>query len=554
MDRQSLFDRILRPERAMWPAVLFEHREYTYAELRSLTIETAEKLNSLRLRQGDRIAILLNDSPEFMAAFLAVISLGGIAVPINMALRTAEQLFILRDCGARAAIVEAQTAETLFEGSGATSESLSPNDLRDLLVVSRGREELPSLARRVNIQRVDRAEREASANEFPVSGRHESDAFILYTSGSTGEPKGAVHSQSDICYTNETYGREVLRLRESDRLFSSSRLPFAYGLGNAFTFPLLNGYTTILCREKPTPEIIAGIFREYRPTIFFGVPVVFRMLLDYHWQAFRAPISAGWSLAEKHPTEVGALNSRNPDGLNTSSLRLCISAGEALPAQLGEEWQKTFGVEVLDGIGSTEMLHMFISNHEDDLRYGSSGKLLRGYEAKLIDHEGVVTPSGEVGNLWIRGASAASRYWQRPDVSQQTFVDGWVRTGDLYRCDADGLWWHMGRSDDCFKPTGQWVSPVEVESVLVRSDQVRAAAIVEGFDRDGLSCVCAFVVRANENDADETIEQSLRMLCDRALPRFKRPRRYIFVSELPYTATGKVQRFKLREQLRSQAA
>src|SRR5712692_10551559 len=199
------------------------------------------------------------------------------------------------------------------------------------------------------------------------------------------------------------------------------------------------------------------------------------------------------------------------------------------------------------GIGSTEMLHMFMSNHEGDIRYGSSGKLLDGYEARLIDHEGKPTPAGEVGNLWIRGASAAIGYWQRPETTAQTFVDDWVRTGDLYRCDEDGFWWHMGRSDDCFKPTGQWVSPVEVEGVLARHNGVRAAVVVEGFDKDGLSCVCAFVVPQRPN---AMLEDELRHHCDAVLPRFKQPRRYIFVDELPYTATGKVQRFKLREQLR----
>jgi len=287
---------------------------------------------------------------------------------------------------------------------------------------------------------------------------------------------------------------------------------------------LLNGLTTILCREKPSAETISRVFREYRPTIFFAVPVVYRMLLEHH---------------------------RSAKALDTASLRLCVSAGEALPAQLGEEWQRVFDVEVLDGIGSTEMLHMFMSNHQGEVRYGSSGKLLRGYQSRLIDHEGDPAPNGEVGNLWIRGQSAASGYWRRPETTAQTFVDGWVRTGDLYAQDSDGYWWHMGRSDDCFKPTGQWVSPVEVEGVLLRNENLRAAAVVEGFDGHGLSCVCAFIVDKKENYATESRERELRALCEKLLPRFKRPRRYVFVSELPYTATGKVQRFKLREQLRS---
>jgi benzoate-CoA ligase len=306
-------------------------------------------------------------------------------------------------------------------------------------------------------------------------------------------------------------------------LFSSSRLPFAYGFGNSFTFPLLNGCTTILCREKPTPEVITQVFVKYEPTIFFGVPVIYRLLLDYH---------------------------KNSSSLDCSSLRLCVSAGEALPAQLGEECEKVFGVEVLDGIGSTEMLHMWMSNHEGEVIYGSSGKLLQSYEARLLDPEGNATPKGVEGNLWVKGASAAIGYWQRPETTANTFVDGWVRTGDLYRRDADGYWFHMGRSDDCFKSSGQWVSPVEVEGVLLRYQGVSRAAVVEDFDGNGLPCPCAFIIREGAADDFAAFEQGLRELARAGLPRFKQPRRYVFVDELPYTATGKIQRFKLRERLK----
>jgi acyl-coenzyme A synthetase/AMP-(fatty) acid ligase len=300
-------------------------------------------------------------------------------------------------------------------------------------------------------------------------------------------------------------------------------LPFAYGLGNALSFPLLNGATTILCREKPVPGVIARVFAEARPTIFFGVPVVYNLLLEHH---------------------------RDKEKLDCSSLRLCISAGEALPAHLGEEWEKTFGVQVLDGIGSTEMLHMFMSNHENDLRYGSSGKLLEGYHARLIDEAGRPVADNNEGHLWIKGASAAHGYWQKPEETLRTFVDGWVRTGDLYRRDADGFWFHMGRSDDCFKSSGQWVSPVEVEGALLRQPKVARVAVVEDFDADGLPCPCAFVV-SEEVESDSTaLENELRTAMAAGLPRFKQPRRYVFVSELPYTATGKVQRFKLRQSLR----
>lgn len=515
---RTLFDRLFPSERASRGAILYEHREINYAELRDETVRVAEVLYGLDIQGGDRVAILLADSPGFIASFVAIISLGAIAVPINLALRREDQLFILKDCGARAAIIEASSLQALI------GEADAPPELHDILFVRREGDSQISSVRGMNVQDFVSAERRPREDASAPQAAHDLDAFILYTSGSTGEPKGAVHSQADIFYTNETYCREVLKLREGDRLFSSSRLPFAYGLGNAFTFPLLNGFTTVLCREKPAPAVVSEVFNLYRPTIFFGVPVVYRMLLEHH---------------------------RGVAPLDTNSLRLCVSAGEALPAQLGEEWEKTFGVQVLDGIGSTEMLHMFMSNHDADVRYGSSGQLLKGYDARLVDHDGAATETGEVGNLWIRGASAASRYWQRPETTTQTFVDGWTRTGDLYRCDDNGFWWHMGRSDDCFKPTGQWVSPIEVESVLVRHDAVRTAAVVEGFDKDGLSCVSAFLVLTDGHDPDSA-ERDLRALCESALPRFKQPRRYYFVSELPYTATGKVQRFKLREQLRSE--
>ena len=331
-----------------------------------------------------------------------------------------------------------------------------------------------------------------------VTPDEDQPAFILYTSGSTGDPKGAVHTQAHIFYTNETFCREVLGVNKADRLFSSSRLPFAYGLGNGFSFPLLNGATSILCSEKPTPDAVSRVFEESRPTIFFGVPVVYNLLLDHH---------------------------RRGNKLDCSSLRLCVSAGEALPAHLGEEWESEFGVPVVDGIGSTEMLHMFMSNHQDDVRYGSSGKVLDGYKARLLNEEGDTVEQGE-GNLWIKGGSAALGYWEKPEETERNFVNGWVRTGDLYRRDDDGYWFHMGRSDDCFKSSGRWVSPVEVEGVLIRHAKVSKAAVVADFDADGLPCACAFVVCQDVESETEEIEKELSELAAASLPRFKRPRRY----------------------------
>ena len=498
----NLFEAVFA-HNATAPAIHFGGRDVSYGELRAATLQMAHALTSLGVRRGDRVALLLHDSPEFVEAFIATCSLAAIAVPINMALRLEEQCSILHNCSATFVLADPDLCSTL--------PTYAPEKLHSVRKIF----PMESLPRPNTPEPID----------FPAPADTET-AFILYTSGSTGEPKGAMHRQADIFYTNETYCREVLRLSGSDRLFSSSRLPFAYGLGNSFTFPLLNGATSILCREKPTPDVIAGIFKEARPTIFFAVPVVYNLLLEHH---------------------------RNKEPLECSSLRLCISAGEALPAHLGEEWERTFGVQLLDGIGSTEMLHMFMSNHENSVRYGSSGTLLAGYEARLVDEHGEPTPDDLEGNLWIKGDSAALGYWERPDQTARTFVDGWVRTGDLYRRDREGYWFHVGRSDDCFKSSGQWVSPVEVEGVLLRHPKVARAAVVEDFDAGGLACPCAFVVAQELKSDPAALEQELREAAAAALPRFKQPRRYVFVSELPYTATGKVQRFKLRQSLRANA-
>ena len=503
----NLFDAIFTHDPSS-PAILFGRRRITYGELRVETLKMAQVIRSLGVETGDRVALLLNDSPEFVEAFIATCSLGAIVVPINMALRAEDQCSILHNSGASLAFMEADTRKDLL--------THAPEKLRLLKNVVNAQTLKGLLDQQPAVEEL----------QFPSPANNQ-QAFILYTSGSTGEPKGAVHRQADIFYTNQTYCSEVLRLTTQDRLFSSSRLPFAYGLGNSFSFPLLNGATTILLREKPSPDVIARVFTEHRPTIFFGVPVIYNLLLEHH---------------------------RRGNRLDCSSLRLCIAAGEALPAHLGEEWEREFGVQVLDGIGSTEMLHMFMSNHENDVRYGSSGRLLEGYEARLLDEHGEPAPRGAEGNLWIKGDSAAMYYWERPEITARTFVDGWVRTGDLYRCDEDGYWYHMGRSDDCFKSSGQWVSPVEVEGVLLRHPGVARVAVVEDFDSDQLPCACAFVVKQDVESDSGPFENALRALAAESLPRFKQPRKYMFVSELPYTATGKIQRFKLRQQLREAKA
>ncbi len=523
----NLFDAIFQPNRKS-AAIIYEGRQISYSDLADQVQTMAGAIAAVGTKRGDRVALLLNDSPEFIQAFVAICSMGAIAVPINPALRLDDQRRIIHNCRARVAVIEDEFSESLL--INVPAELHFPEEI---LTVDRTSQpsQLEEFGQHFYV--TDATMREPATRINPLeslrdkpqpafsSTAQDAVAFILYTSGSTGEPKGAMHSQADIFYTNSAFCREVLQLTADDRLFSSSRLPFAYGLGNAFSFPLLNGATSLLCREKPTAEVISRTLRGARPTIFFAVPVVYSLLLEHHRQ--------------KQP-------------LDCSSLRMCVSAGEALPAQLGEEWEKTFGVPVLDGIGSTEMLHMFMSNKIDDVCYGSSGKLLSGYEARLLDEHGDPSAKGVEGNLWIKGASAASGYWERPEETARTFVDGWVRTGDLYRCDDAGHWYHMGRSDDCFKSSGQWVSPVEVEGVLLRHEKVARAAVVEDFDERSLPCACAFIV--SDNAESEAVESELRQLAATALPKFKQPRRYVFVTELPYTATGKIQRFKLRQSIR----
>jgi benzoate-CoA ligase family protein len=532
----NLFDAIFANEVTL-TAISYGHREMTYGDLRSETLRMAQVMSELGTKPGDRVALLLHDSPEFVELFIAAVSLGAIAVPINMALTLKDQRTILHDCGARIVVVEDELCRNLLTDA--------PKTLRypaQTLIVERNRPKLdpleevgqhfsvteeqlrqpPTTLHHLTALLSEIESDPPITNVFPAAS-DDIPSLILYTSGSTGDPKGAVHRQADIFYTNRTFCAEVLKLTTRDRLFSSSRLPFAYGLGNSLSFPLLNGATTILCSEKPVAKVIARIFADERPTIFFAVPVVYSLLLEYH---------------------------RREQPLDSSSLRLCISAGEALPAQLGEEWEETFGVKVLDGIGSTELQHMFMSNRENRLRYGSSGEVVTGYEARLVDENGAPTPTGTEGHLWIKGESAAMGYWEKPEESARTFVNGWVRTGDLYRQDSEGFWYHMGRSDDCFKSSGQWVSPVEVEGVLLRHAGVARAAVVEDFDSDHLPCACAFIVSQEVGSDEQKLEGELHELAGVSLPRFKQPRKYVFVAELPYTATGKVQRFRLRQSLR----
>jgi benzoate-CoA ligase family protein len=498
----NLVEHFLGPERLHQIgdriAVEFRDSPVTYGALRSKVDQWARLILDSGVNEGDRVALLLYDSPEFIACFLATVSLGAVCVPINTFLPAKDVAFILADSGARLLIIESELEDKL---------KLTSSEMEDhcafLKVNTRTRSCFePGDAR------IEPAAVAATTRETP--------AFLLYTSGSTGAPKGVLHLHGSIPHTVESYSKTVLSLTNKDRVYSSSKLFFAYGLGNSLSFPLAAEATVILDPERATPERIAALFEKQLPTVFFGVPAVYLSLLE-------------------HRAKGGALN--------TSNLRLCVSAGEALPPKIFEDWQREFGLTILDGIGSTEMLHIFISNREGQAREGSSGTLVPGYAARLVDDQ--VTEVDQLGNLWVRGLSAMAGYWNRPDLTRETIQDGWVRTGDVYRRDEDGFFYHVGRSDDCFKVSGLWVSPIEVEGALLVHNSVAEAAVVSAANRDGLATAKAYVVIRGEKK--EGLKVELIDFVASRLAAYKAPSQIEFIDEMPRTATGKIQRFKLRE-------
>jgi benzoate-CoA ligase len=345
--------------------------------------------------------------------------------------------------------------------------------------------------------------------------------FWLYSSGSTGKPKGALHTHANPYWTAELYGKNILQLNESDICFSAAKMFFAYGLGNALSFPLSVGATTILMAERATPLACFKRFTELKPTVFFGAPT-------------------GYG---------GMLASPDLPSKNNVSLRMCSSAGEALPQELGDRWTNHFGCQIIDGLGSTEMLHIFISNLPNDVRYGTSGKPVPGYQVELRDEDGKLVKVGEIGDLYIKGPSSALMYWNNRVKSRETFQGEWTKSGDKYVCDQDGYYTYSGRNDDMIKVSGIYVSPFEVEGTLVQHPAVLESAVIGVHDSEGLVKTKAFVVLKPGHEA--TVQELQLFVKDKLAP-YKYPRMIEFVAELPKTATGKIQRFRLREKEQSQ--
>ncbi|MGA7024296.1 MAG: benzoate-CoA ligase family protein, partial [Pseudolabrys sp.] len=444
---------------------------------------------------------------DYPVTFWGAIRAGCVAIPLNVYLTQPQYAYILADCRARALVVDAALAETI-------APVLDKLPRRPTVIVADGKK-LPGTHAFEDLI--------AKADTKPVTADTLSDevAFWFYTSGSTGDPKGVKHVHSNLMATAKLFGQGILGIHENDVVHSASKLFFAYGLGNAMSFPLSVGATTALWPHRPSPEGVFETMRRHRPTIFYGVPSLYTALLSHH--------------------EICK-------GAGSDRLRICVSAGEALPAQIGERWRDTVGVDVLDGLGSTEMLNTFLSNRPTDIRYGSTGKPVPGYDARIVDENGRDLGTDEIGELIVRGPSAGEGYWNQREKSRRTFAGEWTHTGDKYRRDADGYFYYCGRTDDMFKVSGMWVSPFDVEAALVSHEAVLEAAVIGKEDADGLIKPKAFIVLRNGYKADDGLLETLKHhVKDKAGP-WKFPRWIEAREALPRTATGKIQRFKLREE------
>ncbi len=480
-------------------------------------------LRQLGVRIEERVLLLLLDGPEFAFSFFGAIKIGAVPVPVNTLLKPADYRYLLNNSRARVAVV----SESLYP----QIQAIRSEQLRYLQhVIVAGA--TPTAG---TLSFADLVEQNSSQLEAEITSKDDA-AFWLYSSGSTGPPKACVHLQHDMVVCAERYAKGILGMTESDRCFSVAKLFFAYGLGNTLYFPLAVGATSILWPGAPKPNHVFEVIEHHRPTLFFSVPSNYAALL-----AHESSKSHMGTAASDCP---GAQSS--PD-FDLSSVRYGISAGEALPAAIFHRFKKRFNVEILDAIGSTEVLHMFIANRPGAVRPGSSGQIIPGYEARIVDESDQPTQPGEIGNLLVKSDSTCSHYWNQHEKSKNTIEGHWIRTGDKYCQDADGYFWYAGRSDDMLKCSGAWVSPIEIESVLVEHPAVQEAAVIGREDHDQLLKPAAYVILRSGTPSTPNLARELQEFVISRLPIFKRPRWVEFVDDLPKTATGKLQRYKLRE-------
>jgi len=500
----DLVQRNLQAGRSGKTAYIDDQGSYTFGDLAERVNRFGNVLAGIGLGQEDRVMLCLLDTIDFPTTFLGSIQAGVVPIAANTLLTAADYDFMLGDSRAKALVV-----------SQALWPAFAPivgkhKTLKHVIISGNDPKGYPSLAELMM---------GVSPNFEPAPTTCDDFCFWLYSSGSTGTPKGTVHLHSHLIQTAELYGKAILGIREEDVVFSAAKLFFAYGLGNGLTFPLSVGATTVLMAERPTPQAVFQRLRQHQPTIFYGVPTLFGALLA------------------------------SPDMIRREEvprLRVCTSAGEALPADLGRRWTELLGVEILDGIGSTEMLHIFLSNRAGEVRYGTTGKPVPGYAVRLIGEDGNPVAPGEIGELQINGPSSAVMYWNSREKSRHTFMGEWTRSGDKYIESSDGYFQYCGRSDDMLKVSGIYVSPFEVEGALMTHDSILEAAVVAHADTDELIKPKAYVVLKAGVEPSDALREALKLHVKEKLAPYKYPRWIDFVAELPKTATGKIQRFKLR--------
>jgi acyl-coenzyme A synthetase/AMP-(fatty) acid ligase len=516
-------------------------KRITYDEVLLKVNRFGSALRRLGVRPEERVLLLLPDLPEFVYAFFGAIKIGAVPVPLNTLWKPADYQYVIHDSRAGVLVV---SADLLPQIEGIALQDR--RSIRHIIVVGSAESTHTHTVFGALL-----AQGSADAQAEPTS--RDAPAFWLYSSGSTGVPKGCVHLQHDMVVCAELFGKGVLGIRSSDRTFSVAKLFFAYGLGNALSFPFAVGATTILWPGPPTPQNVYDVIEKHRPTLFYSVPTGYAMMLAHRRAGVDPRVQAPLAVpdAERRsgsPGRSGREGGRTEEAgeFDLSSVRLAVSAGEALPPSLYERFKERFAVDIIDGIGSTEVLHMFISNRPGAIRPGSSGLIVEGYEARILDDSGAAVPPNEIGNLWIKGDSLCAGYWNQHEKTKSTIEGHWIRTGDKYTQDADGFFWYAGRSDDMLKVGGVWVSPVEVENVLIAHDSVLECGVVAHEDHDALSKPKAFVVLRPGIAGSPELAKELQQFVRERLAEYKRPRWVEFLQELPKTATGKIQRFKLR--------
>jgi 4-hydroxybenzoate-CoA ligase len=488
-------------------------RSVTYGELQARSCRFARALARLGVRPENRCALLMFDTVDFPVAFFGAIRSGIVALPLNILLTEAQYAYVLSDSRACAIVVAAPMAKSIAAIAGRLP------DLRIVILV----EGTPADKAAFPQQEVHLFEDLlASESDAPFVAPTVSDevAFWMYTSGSTGDPKGVKHVHTTPMAAACLMGRHVVGIREDDVVFSVAKLFFSYGMGNAMAFPMSVGATAVLWPHRPTADVVFDMMHRHHPTVFYAVPTLYAALLAHKAMA---------------------------KGAGSNRLRLCVSAGEALPAALGERWRATAGCDVIDGIGSTEMFQTFVSNRPGDVRYGSTGRAVPGYDIRIVDENGRELPDGEIGELIVRGPTSGEAYWNQRAKSRRTFAGEWTYSGDKFYRDAEGYYHYCGRTDDMFKVSGMWVSPFEVEAALMSHEAVFEAAVIGKEDADGLMKPKAFIVLKDGYTANDGLLETLRFHVKERAGPWKFPRWIDVRPDLPRTATGKIQRFKLRD-------